>query len=369
MEKRIHGEPSAGLRSDLVEVWVTRRGGQMAPVWFDVGAADPVCPYSLPPWTAAECAPETPALLQVLRGDFFCLPFGESRCTPHPHGAVANAEWELSVDADRLCLEGRLGAEDLGAQVNKEIRLRPGERVLYVRHTIAGLDGRFNLGHHPVLEFPAEAGPCALRTGPIRYGQVYPGEFEGPGTGGSSALKAGARFRHLGEVELAAGGTTSLEDYPARKGNEDLVLFSAADSQLGWVAVHFPGYVWMALKNPAHFPSTLLWHSNGGRPFAPWNGKHVRRMGIEDVCSYFHEGVEASREKDLEDPEIPTTHPFTGGRPRSFPHLQLVHPLPADWGTVASARAADDQRALILTSSSGREETVPVDVSFLREEP
>ncbi len=32
-------------------------------------------------------------------------------------------------------------------------------------------------------------------------------------------------------------------------------------------------------------PVTMLWYSNGGRSYAPWNGRHVGVLGIEDGVS------------------------------------------------------------------------------------
>jgi hypothetical protein len=54
--------------------------------------------------------PGIPAILQVLRGDFFCLPFGGNtrsfRGENHPpHGETANARWTCVASApDRLHL-------------------------------------------------------------------------------------------------------------------------------------------------------------------------------------------------------------------------------------------------------------------------
>ena len=64
------------------------------------------------------------------------------------------------------------------------------------------------------------------------------------------------------------------------------------EQPFAWSAVVLDGYVWFSLKNPADFPATMFWLSNGGRTAAPWNGRHVGRIGIEEVCSYFANGVD-----------------------------------------------------------------------------
>jgi hypothetical protein len=287
-----------------------------------------------------------------------------SLLTPYPHGATANLAWKkLDQTADALAL----AIEDpvTGAHVRKEITLKEGHRAIYQRHVVSRLEGRFNCGHHPILAFPESAGSCAIRTGPIRFGQVYPSAFENPALGGYSALKPGARFDSLERVALANGGTTSLAAYPAREGYEDLVMFSAADPEFGWTAVHFPGYVWLALKHTAELPSTLFWMSNGGRHYPPWNGRHRRRLGVEDVCSYFHEGVEISAEDRLHAEGIPTSHRLSASAPVAIHHIQLVHPLPAGFGPVESVERDPGGGSISLVNASGNAVPVPVDWEFL----
>jgi hypothetical protein len=364
MKTSVHGAAGWRLKRGLVELHVTRIGGQIAPVNFDLGDGCVAHPYSLAPWQPDDCDDSIPNLLRYLRGDFFCIPFGVSQNHPHPHGATANLEWRLFDEADDALT---LAIDDpvTGAHVSKEIRIEAGHRALYQRHVISRLEGRYNFGHHPILQFPEAAGPCAVTTAPIRFGQVYPGRFEDPAQGGYSALKAGAHFDSLDSVPLANGGTTSLAAYPARAGFEDVVMFSATNAGLGWTAVHFPGYVWIALKNCAELPSTLLWMSNGGRHYPPWNGRHRRRMGVEDVCSYFQEGVEISSEARLHAEGIPTSRTFNRTEPVSIHHIQLVHPLPAGFGTVESVAPVAGQAAIELSNTQGERLSVPVDWSFL----
>ena len=71
----VHGQPSWSLKSAQVEVHLTKLGGHLGPVIFHLGDK-PVAPFSIAPWAEEKLAPGTPALLQALRGDFFCAPFG-----------------------------------------------------------------------------------------------------------------------------------------------------------------------------------------------------------------------------------------------------------------------------------------------------
>jgi hypothetical protein len=132
---------------------------------------------------------------------------------------------------------------------------------------------------------------------PFGFGQVFPGQFEDPVMGGYSSLQRGARFDRLDSVPSNDGSTADLSTYPAREGFEDLVMVYAQKGlEFGWTAVHFPeeGYIWFSLKDPRVLSGTVLWHSNGGRHYAPWSGRHRAVLGLEEVTSSFHWGLAGS---------------------------------------------------------------------------
>lgn len=74
--RRIHSQPSWLIRNDEVELAVTQLGGHMAPVTFYRASRRPVQPYYISPWQDERVRVPAP-VLRPLRGDFFCLPFGE----------------------------------------------------------------------------------------------------------------------------------------------------------------------------------------------------------------------------------------------------------------------------------------------------
>ena len=74
-KKTIFGERSWVIGNDQVELAVTMRGGHMAPVTFFRGAEAPVQPYYISPWQGTRTRTGV-AVLDMLRGDFFCMPFG-----------------------------------------------------------------------------------------------------------------------------------------------------------------------------------------------------------------------------------------------------------------------------------------------------
>jgi hypothetical protein len=357
-----YGAPSYWLRHERVELFVSLEGGHLGPVSFKLKHRW-VRPLSLPPWQPADVHPEFPPVLRLLRGDFFCLPFGESRQAPWPHGSPANEPWEL---LSRNARELRL-AQDLSGpegRIEKRIRLAEDERAVYQEHTVSGVQGRFPVGHHAILEFP-EGSEGRVSVGAFTHGQVTPLPFNNPARGDYGCLKAGARFETLESVPLAEGGTTSLAEYPLRAGFEDLAMVSGPPEGLGWTAVVLDGYVWLNLKDRASLPSTLIWLSNGGRWQAPWEGRHRARLGLEEVCSYFNAGSEASRRNPLEREGIPTVARFVRREPTVFRTAMAAHPVPRDFGRVRTIEPASGRREVTVRGEGAHQVTVPLDWTWV----
>lgn len=361
----IHGAESWKIGNDRVTLWVTRRAGMMAPAEFDLGGRK-VSPYSLSPWTPDEFD-DQPDLLRVLRGDFFCLPFGPQG-EAHYHGEPANLDWnEVEAGDDRIVIG--MQASDSGASLEREISLRPGQTAIYHDHRISGLEGRWSYGNHPVLDASAaEPGAVRLSVSPFRWGSVFPGVFSDPEQQERQMLQGGARFEELSSVPMADGGSADLTRWPYGWKADDLVMMVSeepdADHPFAWSAVVFEDHVWFSLKNPADFPATLFWLSDGGRDAAPWNGRHVGRVGIEEVCSHFCNGVDLSRQDLLADDGIPTSREFRADEKVS---LRIIHGMAAvapGFGAVTSITPSGDGR-IVITGENGATVETAVDWSFV----
>jgi hypothetical protein len=374
----VFNQPSWRLASDRVEAFVTCAGGQLGPVTFHT-AAGAVQPYAIAPWHGETLPADAPAVLRPLRGDFFCAPFGGNaapwRGERHLiHGETAGEPWRLtaqSAQAGRTELVAELTTRVRPGRVVKRLELRAGETNVYCRHELHGLAGPMCPGHHAMLAFPEQPGAGRITISPWRHGQVVPEAFESPAQGGYSALKIGARFSDLRRVPLAHGGTTDLTRYPAREGYEDLVMVCAkSGAGPAWTAVSFPaqGYLWFALKNPRLLASTVLWHSNGGRHYAPWSGRHRHVLGLEDVTAYFHLGLAASAAPNpLSRRGIPTVLRLRAGRPLTIPYIMGVTAIPAGFGTVRTVGFSAGTATFVDTR--GRRVTTAVDATFLDPKP
>jgi hypothetical protein len=376
----VQGQRSWRLAGREVEAFVTETGGHLGPVTFDRRGRK-LRPYSVAPWAEEAVDPALPAILKVLRGDFFCLPFGGNsvayRGEKHPvHGETANARWRfesLEAGGGRACLHLSLKTRVRPGRVDKRLWVVDGQNVIYSQHLISGMSGPMNLGHHAMLKFPDTAGCGWISTSPFRYGQVFPLPFERPERGGYSWLKPGAPFRSLQQVPAANGETVDVSRYPARRGFEDLLmLVSDARAPFAWIAVSFPRerYVWFALKNPRVLRETVFWISNGGRHYAPWNGRHVNVMGFEDVTSCFHLGLAESAAKNpIAGRGFPTCLKLEPRKPLAVPYIMGVALTGPGFDRVASIVAAPGNNGIILRSAGGKDAKVKVNLGFLEREP
>lgn len=363
--KVIHGEESHTLDTPELSLAVTRRGGHMAPVTFHLEKGD-VTPYSLSPWLAAQHE-DQPVLLSVLRGDFLCLPFGGQEDGP-PHGDPANADWELLSSTENSLLLAQ-DASDSGAHVEKQFSVMPGQHAIRIENRISQLDGEWSYGTHPILDLsqlPEGAG--RVSTSPMRWLSTFPGFFAVPEAGETQSLKPDTRFEDLREVPLADGGSVDLSRWPALPGNEELVMMAneptTEEQPFAWSAMVMDGYVWYCLKDPRDFPATLLWMSNGGRSQAPWSSRHLGRIGVEEVCSHFSNGVDLSRQNLLAEEGIPTVRSFKADESVSLRVIQAVAAVPADFDRVLTILPVDDH-SVCLTAESGASVTVALDWKFV----
>ena len=374
----LHGQPSYSIRSDAVEAHVTQTAGMLGPVTFTLGKKK-VSPFSVAPWALNGETIEKglPPLLHALRGDFFCLPFGGNE-TPYrgekhpPHGETANSRWsgrKLTSRDGIHELHLHLRTKVRAGTVDKYLQLRDGHSAIYQRHVVNGMSGINAPGHHAMLKLPDTAGCGRISTSGFQHGQVLPFPFEDPEIGGYHALKPDASFRSLRKVSLLSGGTTDLSSYPARKGFDDLALLVNKPGDFAWTAVTFPKerYVYFALKDPRVLSNTVLWMSNAGRHYHPWNGRHVSVLGIEDVTAYYHIGLaESARVNPLSKRGFATNVRLRKDRPFTVRYIIGMATIPNGFDIVKKIQPTKDGQVRLL-AQSGKEAMANVDASFLYE--
>jgi hypothetical protein len=282
------------LTSDRVSVRISSIGGFVDQVTIDGHLA----PLHTAPWLNETLPDDIPPMLAHLSGDFFCAPFGAADVDPtenRPHGATANREWiplEVREDAGHWVLDGTVN----GASVHKHVWLEAGEPMVYQEHVLIGGSGSIPVAHHLMLKVNA---PIELRFAPYEWIGTPPEAVEPDPTIGRSLLAYNRVFEKIEEAPLADGTTVDLSVYPTMDRHEDIIMLrTRRDLEKGWVTAVCREEDWMffAEKDTATLPGTVLWMSNGGRDYAPWNGRHTGVIGIEETCSWFHLGHKASTE-------------------------------------------------------------------------
>jgi hypothetical protein len=370
-KRSVLGQESWLLASDQVELAVSVTGGQMAPVSFFRGTPAQVQPYYINPWQGTKTGLP---LLDVLRGDFFCLPFGAGnryRGENHPpHGETSNAEWsfvqrksESGLASLTLCLStrGRPGT------VRKTIWLLAGHNAVYLRHELSGFSGRMCYSHHAILAVPEQPGSLRLSTSSFRLGLVAPRDELANAGDEYYALRPGVRFSRLDLVPTIWNTREDCTTFPRRYGFMDLAaLYAGAGELPAWSAAAVPsrGYLWYALKDAAVLPQLLLWMDNGGRHAHPWNGRN-RCLGLEDGCAYFDKGLSASAKANpVIHQGIPTSVLLSPRRPTAINYIQGVARIPAGFDRVKSVSFTPGKVSFL--AESGKKASAAVDWEFLR---
>ena len=257
----------------------------------DEGAT--VAPLHRAPWTAAEVPDDAPPHQAWLAGDFLAAPFG-----PGPdglHGLPANGTWRI-LPSDPGTLRAVLDGAVQGATVIKELSLEDDHPFVYQRHLFIGGTGTLPVANHAMVALPNGGKLSFSRK---RWWESLPEPLET--TQGRSRLAYPRRAEDAAEFPGADGGTVNLHDYPWGEVHEDFVSgIEDPASPLGWTAVVRPkeGDLFLSLRNPAQLPMTMLWHSNGGRDYAPWNSRHKGCLGVEEGVALPMLGMSARETPD-----------------------------------------------------------------------
>ncbi len=372
--RTILGEPSWILATRDAEVAVTMRGGHMAPVTFFRDTARPVRPYYVSEWQGRNVKTGVTAL-DVLRGDFFCMPFGSDnryRGEDHViHGEPAGSRWTLLGLGKR----GRIAELRLGLKtkirpghITKSLMLVEGESAVYCAHELSGYSGPMCFSHHAILAVPEDPGSLRVSVSPFRLGRVAPRASIANSGNEYYLLAPGRRFTSLERVPTIWRDIPSWDcsQYPLPYGFVDvLAVFPRIRSTPAWTAAAVPslGYLWYSLRDPRVLPQTVFWMINGGRHGAPWSGI-TRALGLEDGCGYFASGLkESAGANDLNDAGIPTSRWLVPARLMRITSIQGVVRIPRSFDRVSTIEFR--KGGLVIRSRSGQAVEAAVSWGFV----
>lgn len=232
------------------------------------------------PWRDEAGIQTDPAIAPVERrlgGTFACCPFGGDDVDGGPiHGQAANGPWTVARAAPSA-LTARCALSR--GRMEARIILRDDHPVLYQTHVL-DLSAPATFAHHPMLHL---AGDGHIATAPLRAVHSIGGQGDG------TVRPLWSRdARSEDDWMPTPTGPRNWRDYPGPEGEDFLALVTHARTGLSWTAVQrrAEGDTILFLKRAEQLPLTCLWMSNGGRDYAPWNGRYRRVLGVEDaICA------------------------------------------------------------------------------------
>lgn len=368
---RIFGFDSFEFTTDEVDLNITKEGAQMAPVTFFPRSGSPVSPYYINPWCEEKKDHSLPVLLQALRGDFFCLPFGGDNVTAafsyDCHGPTANGEWR-QVHRDARSLTIAMDFPDGKAHVQSRYATKQGHSAIYITNTVSGCNLRLPYGHHCILDCSAY---LLLSTSPAKFGIVtqesdtpaFDGEYRAlVGHGVFESMKqAPSRFTDYPSFDLT--------EFPSREGFCDIVQMvnDPQAGEIGWSCAVCPdkGYLWYSIKKISDFPTTLFWMENKGRHGKPWSGRNVC-IGIEDAMSCFAAGAAVSSvDNELSQRGIQTARKFSEAKPVTVKIIEGVARIPSGFTRVKQVRFNIAENTAMFIDENGTDVLADIDSGFL----
>jgi len=285
------------LRAQGIEIGFEAQCGFVAAMRVSDGGRE-VAMFHVAPWAAggeplpADAAPH----LRGLKGDFFCAPFAARSADGSDfHGWPANGIWSELAGGTALCRRWVLDHAVAGAALVKELSVADGQPFLYQRHVFIGGEGGVPVANHANIAVPGGAHP---RFSPKRWFETPASQQETDPARGRSRIRPATRAADPRAFPAADGGTLDLTRYPWAERDEDFAVgVEAEGTGLGWTAVSRigTGDLFLSLRDPRALPMTMLWHSNGGRDYPPWNGRHRGCLGVEEGAALPMLGV-SSRE-------------------------------------------------------------------------
>ena len=306
---------------------VQRHAAMLAPLTFLLPNGRQVNPMHVAPWAEEPIAAELPGILQRLRGEWPCVPFGYAVTDPtapaewarlngpsepgeeiHGHSSNHPWTWEES-DGSSLKLFIDYPAGSPVKRLVRTITPDPNAPAVDIELRVEIKDAcRLPLGLHPTFRLPTKTGAARIEPAAFAEGRTYPGTVEP-----SAPLFAIDRaFASLDAVPGRDGGSIDASRLPFADDTEELLQLNGIDGSVA-LANEAEGYRVRLTWQKEHFPSLLLWISNRGRKAAPWNGRHLA-LGMEPICSPFGLGPAVARaDNPMAKAGTPTARDFAAG--------------------------------------------------------
>ena len=306
-------------------VSVETLGGMLGPTLFVLPDGRQIAPFHVAPWFDGDQASDQPGILQRLRGEWPCVPFGAASLRasqdgwpasdpalepdPFPHGFGSNHPWHwLETAENEIALAIDYPASHPISGLRRMVQPVDGEAALdFVLAVQVRRDCVLPIGLHPVFRLPRATGQMRLDI-KARAGCTFPGMVDP-----SSIFAPNQVATDWHAIALTDGTTLDPGAVPLPRHTEDLLQLLQVDghAELYNLAEDYRVRLdW----NAGHFPDLLLWFSNFGRQHSPWNGRHLA-LGVEPVCSAFDLGSQISASPNpINARQGRTAHVFQAGQ-------------------------------------------------------
>ena len=381
-ERTWAGQPSWVIRAEGIEVFLAQHGGMMGPVFFsDQEKKKTVQPYYISPWQEEGLKIEEP-VMQSLRGDFFCMPFGADNSyqgeTHSVHGETAGRKWDFEAITrvgKSTRFKASLKTKERPGVVTKEIVLNDNQSAVYITHTLEGFSGQMSLGHHATLRADhLGPGDMKISTSPVHFGIGRPAFPSYTLDGEYMSAQGDHKFYAADHVPSIWKDPEYVDfsEFPQRSGYSDIIGFVSLDALTervvevpAWTAavVSTHRYLWFSLKNPKLLPLLVVWTDNKGRHSSPWDGRNVC-IGLEDVCGYLAEGLAPSAaENPISLEGIPTVHELSPGTNLTVPYIEGTVMIPGDFSKVE--RVVFESGRITFIDDNGKQVSTLVDWEFV----
>ncbi|MCL2893414.1 hypothetical protein [Brenneria tiliae] len=285
--------PDGMLAADL-----TLQGGFCQQLRFMPETGQTLSVFHRAPWLD-DADTQTPPLMAQLGGEWVCVPFGHGQddglfFSDCPHGLPANRRWTWIERQAHSAGLAFIFPEDYPLHsLERRIILDNNGEALFSLRILARERCALPVGLHPVFPFGGDAGPLRLKVPEGVRGMTYPCAPEG----GVSRFVPLSEIDSLTAVPLTNGDALDVTQLPLPFATEEIVQLLAPVAQIGLYWPRRRLHVTLDWDNKI-LPDCLLWISNGGRQYAPWNGQNFC-LGVEPIHSAWDLGPGALRDNPL----------------------------------------------------------------------
>ena len=273
-----------------------RLGAMLAPVVFRAPGRADFAPMQVAPWADEPGGEALPGILQRLRGEWPCVPFGRTdlpRSLPagwqakdpgdawgHGFGSHQAWQWLPADDRFNLGLTITYPGGQAVHRLTRWVHAVPDAPALRISLQIEVHEPCvLPIALHPTVRL--DAGRVELKVEHAGPGLSYPV----PAEEGISRLRQDAVFASLRAVPLNDGDVLDLSRYPLPFDTEELLQLQGVSAP---VELHYVDQRWTLQLDwdRSLLPDMMLWVSHRGRTAAPWNGRHWA-LGLEPVNGAF----------------------------------------------------------------------------------